>query len=119
MTWIKFYEDKIERSKQKWRYTNDRLMPLEPRFRVICEQCFVNKLVEELECGKKLEDAVKTAIEYASDVSFKHRTVFSPSPNQFRIDMHFKCMRCDRVITFGVHVDGEYAKKIGFGTLHV
>ena len=119
MTWIKFYEDKIERSKQKWKYTHDKLMPLEPRFQVICEQCFVNKLVEEIVNGRDVKEAIRIAFEYASDISYKHRTVFSPKPKEFRIDMHFKCMRCDRVITFGVHVEESYAKEIGFGTMHV
>ncbi len=116
---IRYYPDKIERSMLMWERTHDRLTPLKPKFKVVCEQCFINELVEELKAGTDLKEAIMRAFERATDVSFKHRTVFSPSPGQYRIDMHFKCMRCDRVFVFGVHVDEDYAKEIGMGVLHV
>lgn len=93
--YIKIYPDQEERAKNTWRYTDDKLMPLEPLFELRCPVC-----------GSK-------------NVSYKHRNVFNPYPGQYRIDMHFKCMNCYNIFIFGVPIDEQYFKKIGAGTMHV
>lgn len=119
MDFIKFYSNKVEMSMKMWRKTHDKLMPLEPKFKLVCPMCFINKFTECVISGKELINSVKEAIEYSSDIAFKSRSVFSPGSGQYRIDMIYKCMRCDLPITFGVHIDEDYYNEIGEGTLHV
>jgi len=92
---IKFYKNQEERAKEMWGYTYDKLIPLEPLFKLKCPVCG------------------------SDDVSFKHRNVFSPYRNQYRIDMYFKCMKCYHIFVFGVPIDKSYFEEIGIGSMHV
>lgn len=119
MEWIKFYPDQEERAKKTWKYTHEKLMPLEPNFTIFCPFCFMHKLHELLSEQTNVREAILKALEYASNVSYKHRNVFHPYPNQYRIDMFFKCMNCYNIFIFGVPIDENYFKEIGAGTMHV
>ncbi len=119
MTFIKFYTNKVDMSMDKWRKTHNKLMPLEPKFKLVCPICFINKFMECIANGMDLKEAIKEAVDYSSDIAFKSRNVFEQCNGQYRIDMIYKCMKCDYPLTFGVHIDKEYYEEIGGGYMHV
>lgn len=119
MSFIKLYTNKVEMSMEMWKKTHNKLMPLEPKFRILCPICFINKFIDCVLDGMDLLNSVREAMKYSSDIAFKSRNVFSPDKGQYRIDMIYKCMKCDMPITFGVHIDKDYFDEIGEGTLHV
>lgn len=89
-----------------------------PTFRVVCEECFIKRLMELVDTHPPNEAMEEVNKQYhGGDFDMFLREVHVTklpgiSDRSFANNMHYKCDRCDEVKVFGVAIDGEYYEEL-------